>query len=96
MLQDLIGTILENILGLLFVYVQTHAKEFSGTDSVDKVIGLYQTSSGSIYQDHPVFHLGNGVLVDQMIGAVHQRAMQRDQITLRQQFIQSHISNKIL
>src|SRR5699024_9435138 len=96
MLQDLIGTVLENILRFFFIYIQSHAEEFSGTDSVDQIICLNHTASGSVYQNHPVFHLGDVILVDKMIGAVHQRAVKRDQITLCQQFIQSHIGNKIL
>ncbi len=95
MLQDLIGTILENILGFLFVYVQTHAEEFWARIPSIRSLVFDQTSSGGIDQDHPVFHLGNGVLVDQMIGAVHQRAVEGDQIALGQELIQADIGDKI-
>ena len=35
-------------------------------------------------------------MVDQMIGIVHQRAVQGDQVALRQQFVQRHIGDEIL
>src|SRR5699024_11587738 len=55
--QNLIRTVLENILGLFLIYIQSYAGKFSGPDSIDKIVGLYQTASGGIDQDQTVFHL---------------------------------------
>ena len=49
----------------------------------------------SVSYTHLVFHLLDGLAVDQVIGVVHQRAVQGDQITLCQQFVQSYVSNEI-
>ena len=95
MLQNLIGTVLEYVRGFLLVYVKANAEEFSCTDSLDQVVCLYQTSAGRIDQDHAVFHLFDALAVDHVVCAVHQRAVQGDQITLCQQFIKSYVRNKI-
>ena len=65
MLQDLIGTILEYVRCLLLVYVKTYAKEFVSTDTFDQIVSLNQSTSGGVDQDHAVFHLLDGLAVNQ-------------------------------
>ena len=65
------------------------------TDTFDQIVSLNQSTSGGVDQDHAVFHLLDGLAVDQVIGVVHQRAVQGDQITLCQQFVQRYVSNEI-
>ena len=96
MLQDLVGTVLIDVGTFLFIYVQADSGEFAGADSFDQIVGLNQRAAGSVDQKDAVLHLLDRIMVDQMIGIVHQRAVQGDQVALCQQFVQRHIGDEIL
>ncbi len=82
MLQDLVGAVFEDIVGLFLIHIQTHAGELVHTDSLDQVIGLYQGAPGGVHKDNAVFHLFDGFNVDQVVGGVHQGAVKRYDITV--------------
>lgn len=46
MLQDLIGTILENVRGFFLVNIQADAEELVGANSENQVIGTDQAAAG--------------------------------------------------
>ena len=84
MLQNLIGTILEDVFRLFFIDIQTDPGELVQADALDKILGLDQSTPGSVYQNDAILHFLDGVKLDQVVGGIHQRAVKGDQITLRQ------------
>ena len=84
MLQNLIGTILEDVFRLFFIDIQTDPGELVQADALDKKLGLDQSTPGSVYKNAAILHFLDGVKLDQVVGGIHQRAVKGDQITLRQ------------
>ena len=58
--------------------------ELVQADALDKILGLDQSTPGSVYQNDAILHFLDGVKLDQVVGGIHQRAVKGDQITLRQ------------
>ena len=58
------------------------------TDTCDQVVRFDQSTSGSIYKDHAIFHFGDGFGVDQMLCFRSHRAVQTDQIAGGKKFVQ--------
>ena len=84
MLQNLIGTILEDVFRLFFIDIQTDPGELVQADALDNILGLDQSAPGSVYQNDAILHFLDGVKLDQVVGGIHQRSVKGDQITLRQ------------
>ena len=93
--HDLIGTVFVYVAGLFLIYIEANSQELIQADALDQFIRIHQCAAGGIDQDHAVFHLFDRLKIDHMVRGIHQRAMQGDQVTLRQQGIQIHILHKI-
>ena len=52
MLQNLIGTILEDVFRLFFIDIQTDPGELVQADALDKILGLDQGTPGGIDEDY--------------------------------------------
>ena len=96
MLQDLVGAVLIYVGTFLLIYIQTHAGELTGADAFDQVVSLDQRAAGGVDQQDAVLHFLNGLMIDQVVGAVHERAVQGDQVALGQQLVQRHIGGDVL
>ena len=84
MFQNLVRTVLEDVVRLFLVDIQTNSGEFMQADPLNQVLGLDQSTSGGVDENHAVLHLLDGVELDQVVGGIHQRAVKRDQIAFRQ------------
>ena len=90
-LQNTLGHILEYEISFLLINIQTDCKEFMITDSGDQVLCLDQTTAGSVYKNYTIFHLGDGLFVDDVLGFFCKRAVKTDEITGFQKLIQRYI-----
>ncbi len=67
--------------------------DLSLLDSVQNRILVYKQVTGKIEENHPVLHLVDCFLVDHTLCGIHQRHMNRDQITLFINFL--HVQNML-
>ena len=67
--ENAAGHIFIYISGFFFVNIQTNGKEFMVTDTCDQVVSFDQSTSGSIYKDHAIFHFCNSFRIDQMLSS---------------------------
>ena len=86
--ENAAGHILVYISRFFFINIQTNSKEFMVTDSCNKIIGFDQSASGSVDQDHAVFHFCNSFRIDQMLCLRSHRTVKADQITGCKKFVQ--------
>ena len=93
--HNVVLMILEDIVLLLLIDIQPDAREFSFTNSLDEIIGINQAASRRIDQDHTILHLIDREDIDHMVGFLHERAVQRDQIALPEQLLQADILDEI-
>ena len=64
-------------------------------DALDQVVRLHQGPPGSVHQDDAVLHLFDGVDVDDMVGGVHQRAVEGNDIAVRKQAVKGDVLHEI-
>ena len=93
--HDIVFMVLEDILMLLFIYIQPDSEELVLADPAHQVIRIDQAAAGRVDQDYTVFHLVDGVDVDHVVRLFNERAMQGDQVALRKKLIQAHVLNEI-
>ena len=92
--EDVILPVFEDVLGLLLVDIQTHAEELVLPDARDQVIGLDEAAAGGVDQDHAVLHLLDGLEINHVVGAVHEGAVQGDEVAGGKQGVEIHIGHE--
>src|SRR5574344_253523 len=75
-------------LGFFLINIQTGTANLMTSKSFYQILGLDKFSSTGIDEHHPFLHFGDGITVDDLFGLISQRTMQRDDITLRIEFVQ--------
>ena len=84
--HDFTGAVLEEVVGLLLVYIQTYGAQLLVPQGLYQGNAVYQGAAGGVNEDGAVLHDGEALLVYHVVGLVGQRAVQGDEITLAELF----------
>ena len=57
-------------------------------DSIEKSFGIYQRSSGSVYEHNAFFHFIDGSFIDHMVCFIGERAVQGDDVAFLKQCLE--------
>ena len=85
-----VGAVFVEIVGLFLVNVKSSGAYLMRAQTVDEVFGLYELAASRIDNHHAILHLRNTVAVDDELGFLRQRPVQRDDIRAFIQFVERH------
>ena len=94
-LQDVPRIVLKEEIRLLLVHVQTGRAYLAGFDPRQKRLGIHQSTAGGVEQHHTLLALVQSGLVDDVVGLLGQRAVQRDDVTPHEQLLQLHVADGV-
>ena len=83
--------VLKNQSFFTLEYIQGASKYGFGLETLNQILSVHDLASWGIDQDNMLPHLGNGVLVDQMIGVFKQGHVDADHVGVLQQSIQINV-----
>src|SRR5690606_41952849 len=77
--------------GFLFVDIKTKIAELAALERFDAGVSIDQSTAAGVDEHDTILHLCELLIADQMIGRFVQRAMQGDDVALREQLRQFHL-----
>jgi hypothetical protein len=84
--SSLVGTLsdksLVEIIGFFLVHVDSQIADLAGFQELDHLVGFQQGAATGVDDEHTVFEIGQGFLVENVVGFRGQRAMQGDDVGL--------------
>lgn len=80
-------TTLENVVGLVFVHVQSGSADASVFQSLGQCRLVHQAATGRVDQESPRPHLLDRVLVDQVVIVLVEGAVKGDAVRLEEQIL---------
>ena len=89
--DHLVGLVLEEEIFLLLVDVQPQGADAGGLEGLDGGVGVEQAAPAGVDDHHPVLHLGEGLLVQQVVVLLEQGTVQADDVGLTQQGVDVHV-----
>ena len=88
--DDLAGQVLEEQRAFLLVHVDGQVAEPARLQPADHCMGIHQSAARGVDEHRARLHPRQRGVIDQVLGIGRQRAVQRDDVSARQQFIQRH------
>ena len=73
--DDTVRFVFIEVLALLFIHIQSGRTDLFIFQSLDQCIGVDQLSTAGVDDHHAVFHLTDGVVVDQILGLLREGAV---------------------
>ena len=99
--QSLNGIVLNNIAAevaekqffFLFIHINTQAAQLSIFKCMNSSLGIHQTTTAGVDEHHALLHGSQRGFINHVAGAIHQRAMQGDNVCRRKHVGQVGVSN---
>ena len=89
--DDMAGIVLVEEVSFFLIHVQTGSTNLLVLDAGDQVLSVDQGTPGGVEDGHALFHAGNGVRIDQVLGFFRQRAVEGDNVGLFKKLRQVYV-----
>ena len=90
-LDGVVGTVLEEVVGLLFVDVESGGADLAGLESVNEGGGVDELSSAGVDEDGAVLEEGDGVVPEQMGVFGSEGAVEGDDVAFAEERLEGDV-----
>jgi hypothetical protein len=80
--RHLVGQVAVEIIGFLLIHVDSQIADLAGFQKLNHLIGFQQSAATGVDDEHTILEIGQGFLVEDMVGLRGQRAVQGDDVGL--------------
>ena len=94
--DHLVASVFVEVVFLFFVHVETGRTDALGAQALDEVLGVDELTAAGVDNHHAGLHLGDAFGVDDVLRLGCKRAVERDDVALRVEFVEFYDLHVIL